>query len=146
MMNCRNCNILFIPESSRHKFCSEPCKKETKSSSRKRYRTLNKEKIMISSKIYTLKSFDKRRNYHLKKNFNISLKEYNELFDRQNNRCKICKELDTNKVKHFAVDHCHNTNKVRGILCNNCNRAIGLFKDSKELLQNAINYLNEDKE
>jgi DNA-directed RNA polymerase subunit RPC12/RpoP len=66
----------------------------------------------------------------------------------QDNKCAICgKEDDTvlssGAYKRLAVDHCHKTGKLRGILCENCNRGIGMFKDNQELLEQAIRYLNQ---
>lgn len=57
----------------------------------------------------------------------------------QGGTCAICHGTAT--VGRLAVDHCHLTGKVRGLLCTNCNTALGKLKDSKELLLNAINYL-----
>ena len=80
-----------------------------------------------------------RKNGNLKRTYGISLEEYESLLESQDNVCKICK---TEKIgKHLAVDHDHKTGKIRGILCENCNRGLGMFKDSPELLQNAIQYL-----
>ena len=50
--------------------------------------------------------------------------------------CSMC-----HSEKDLVIDHCHNSGKVRGVLCRNCNMAIGLMKDSEDTLQNAINYL-----
>lgn len=60
--------------------------------------------------------------------------------------CAICHQPETalgahGKVKSLAVDHCHETGRVRGLLCNNCNRAIGLLGDSVDLLLKAVEYL-----
>ncbi len=68
------------------------------------------------------------------------------LRDKQNNRCAICEELETaldmnGNTKALAVDHDWDTNKVRGLLCQRCNTAIGLLRDSPKLLRNGIQYL-----
>jgi hypothetical protein len=57
------------------------------------------------------------------------------------NRCMIC-NTETNKP---VIDHCHNKQVVRGVLCMNCNLGLGHFKDNTNLLNNAINYLNNVK-
>lgn len=57
----------------------------------------------------------------------------------QKNACGICKEPFLEKLP--CVDHCHATGKVRGILCNLCNQAIGMFKDSPAILREAADYL-----
>jgi hypothetical protein len=86
------------------------------------------------------------RRSHLKRMFNISLEDYNELLERQNFKCVICNGYETSyRNEVLSVDHCHNTGKIRGLLCNTCNRALGLFKDNKELLTNAIKYLEQNE-
>jgi hypothetical protein len=62
----------------------------------------------------------------------------------QNNCCKICEKVFADSVD-TCVDHCHTTKKVRGLLCNHCNRAIGLFKESLQSLENAVQYLKINK-
>jgi hypothetical protein len=65
----------------------------------------------------------------------------------QKGLCKICRNPETSidkssgKIKSLAIDHCHQTNRIRGLLCSNCNRALGLFRDSPAILQKAIDYL-----
>lgn len=90
----------------------------------------------------------KMRVFKLKANFNLTLKDYNNLLEKQNNVCAICGKEEVvfdkraNKIKALAVDHNHETGQVRGLLCNNCNQALGKFKDNIIYLQNAIKYLN----
>lgn len=73
--------------------------------------------------------------------FNLSLENYNKIFQQQNGRCCICGKHQTELKKKLAVDHDHKTYTIRGLLCPTCNCAIGLFKDDVELLKSAINYL-----
>ena len=80
------------------------------------------------------------KEFNLKRKFNLTLTQYKELLQKQNNVCAICGGTCT---KSLAVDHNHNTGKVRGLLCNNCNRGLGHFKDSIKNLTTAINYLKE---
>jgi hypothetical protein len=73
--------------------------------------------------------------------------EYEELLKVQNGVCAICGRTETargqnGELKRLAVDHCHKTGKVRGLLCFNCNAALGKFKDSPVLLAKAITYLS----
>ncbi len=77
----------------------------------------------------------------LKSAFGISADIYDKMLADQGGVCKICKKTDPTGQR-LAVDHCHLTNRVRGLLCRNCNTALGKFKDDTTLLQNAINYLN----
>lgn len=84
------------------------------------------------------------RKYKFKKQYGISLDDYYEMLDKQNGTCAICKtDVPNKRTKFFAVDHCHTTGKVRGLLCSSCNRGLGLFRDNENLLFSAINYLKE---
>lgn len=72
------------------------------------------------------------RRSHLKRNFNMTLEEYNKILFEQDYKCAICRGYETGyRNEVLSVDHCHSTNKIRGLLCNTCNRALGLFKDNK---------------
>ena len=86
---------------------------------------------------------DRERN--LRKEFGIGIDEYNTMLDKQNGVCSICKCEETTKragrVMALSVDHCHETGKIRGLLCNSCNRALGKFRDSVVHLTAAIRYL-----
>lgn len=72
--------------------------------------------------------------------YGITLEEYDVLLSSQNGVCAICKRSEPSK-KRLAIDHCHATGDVRGLLCQNCNRALGLFQDNADLLRIAIDYL-----
>lgn len=80
------------------------------------------------------------KNTKLKAAYGISLEDYDKLFATQNYKCAVCKQLLTTQDKP-SVDHCHITGRVRGILCNNCNRGIGLLKDDPQVLISAARYL-----
>ncbi len=67
--------------------------------------------------------------------------EYEKLLKTQNNACIICGNTKSIKTKSLVVDHCHNTGKVRGILCDVCNLGLGYFKDDVELMKRAIKYI-----
>lgn len=84
----------------------------------------------------------KRRIY---KAYGLSFDEYLNLIQSQNNTCKICKAA-FKRTKDIHVDHNHNTGKIRGILCSNCNRCLGLLKDNITVLQNAIEYLSKEEQ
>ena len=71
--------------------------------------------------------------------YNISLRQRDQLIVAQDCRCAICQER-----KELHVDHCHDTGAVRGMLCGNCNRAIGLMKDNPIALMRASKYLAGD--
>lgn len=79
-----------------------------------------------------------QRAYGLRK-YGITESDFIALATRQDNRCAICRELSS---QAFHVDHCHTTGKVRGLLCNRCNRGLGFFRDCANLLVAAQNYLS----
>jgi ribosomal protein S27AE len=78
------------------------------------------------------------RKNHTKWLYGITLEQKAELITKQNGVCPIC-GADVTASGH--IDHCHTTKVVRGVLCGVCNRGLGNFKDNKQFLSNAINYL-----
>lgn len=87
----------------------------------------------------------RQRKYQLKLSYGITEEDYQSLLLKQEGCCAICgTDTPTGKWKVFAVDHCHKTGKVRGLLCNECNRGMGLLKDSPELLLAAAQYLKDN--
>lgn len=84
----------------------------------------------------------KKKNSLVKK-FGINYDQYTQMLKDHNEVCAVCGNKDMNGRK-LAVDHCHTTNKIRGLLCTNCNTALGLLKDSKELLNSAVKYLDRN--
>ena len=85
----------------------------------------------------------KKRERYLEKNFGINIKDYEQMLVSQEYRCAICGKHQSELEKAFDIDHNHNTGKVRGLLCNQCNQALGLLKDSSELFVKALKYLKE---
>jgi len=83
----------------------------------------------------------KGRAWELKKDFGITIQDYNFMFDKQNGCCAICDTHQSELSRRLCVDHCHDTGRVRGLLCNTCNRALGLFKDDSAILLKANRYL-----
>jgi hypothetical protein len=81
------------------------------------------------------------KNRTLIRNYGISLDEYHCLLLAQNSRCAICKTEMKDYSRRFSVDHCHITNKVRGLLCLQCNVGIGNLKESPTVIVSALDYL-----
>ena len=80
----------------------------------------------------------------IKRDYGLSPTEYAALFVKGNNRCEICGDEFNNSAKHkLSIDHCHATGEIRGILCGNCNRAIGMVADNPTLLRRAAEYLTD---
>lgn len=114
---CRCCKKPFKPQAPSELYCSDLCKDKG---------------IM---------------NAYLKRTYGISFRTYRLMLEDQKGLCKICgsEGFIMNKDRHkmkLVIDHCHTTGKVRGLLCHNCNRALGLFQDSTDNLKRAIDYLN----
>lgn len=112
---CKRCSTSFQPNAPSHLYCSQDCME------------------------------DALTNAYLLKNYQITLEKFREMFEEQKGVCKLCKSPGFALVKGqrilLVVDHCHVSGNVRGLLCHNCNRALGLFKDSIETLKNAVDYL-----
>ena len=121
--------------------CKECCNKTSKASFSK-----NKDKYYAKQKDYAVKNSKEigsyKRDWHFKNKYNLSLEELNAMKVAQNFCCKLCgkHELETPR-QSLCVDHCHKTNKVRGLLCESCNQALGLFYDNPEVIRKAAEYI-----
>ena len=82
---------------------------------------------------------DKVKNGDLKRKYGITLDDLKRMEIEQDFVCAICK-----KRKPLCIDHNHNTGKVRGLLCHDCNRGIGLFADNIEIFETVILYLKTE--
>ena len=113
---CKECGSCFTPKAPSEMYCSDNCKDRGLTTA------------------------------YLKRNYGITLSLYEKIHTEQGGRCKLCggegflMDIKRHSVK-LVVDHCHETGKVRGLLCHNCNRALGLLKDNTETLERAIAYL-----
>ena len=87
-----------------------------------------------------------QRDRNLRRSFGITLEDYNRMLKQQEGCCAICKKHHTEFLKNLAVDHCHNSGKIRGLLCMYCNTALGKFNDNTELMEAAVKYIKEDKD
>lgn len=94
------------------------------------------------------KFLDGLKNCELKRDYNITLTEYNNLLKKQDYTCAICRQVEIRKIDNklvvLSVDHNHKTGKIRGLLCSNCNNGLGRFRDNINTLQNAIEYLKRN--
>lgn len=113
--DCRFCGKIFKPLAPSHLYCSDKCAANGIS-----------------------------HNYYFK-TYGLTLNEVETLLEKQNYVCMLCEEvgfkMNDRVYNTLNVDHCHKTGVVRGLLCHNCNRGLGLFKDSPELLRKAAHYL-----
>ena len=101
----------------------------------------------ICKSCYNQKERNKSAIYHreriLKHRHGITIEDYNQLLLKQNGKCAICGSITPNRKnrQNFCVDHDHKTGKIRGLLCEKCNRGIGMLQDDPVILQQAIDYL-----
>jgi hypothetical protein len=116
---CRRCNSVFTPKAPSNLYCSQECADYGVASA------------------------------YLMRCYGIDYDNYVSMLGEQGNVCKLCgSEGFVMKGCHrlkLVVDHCHQTGRVRGLLCHNCNRALGLFQDDPKILKAAIGYLQAVK-
>ena len=86
---------------------------------------------------------EQQRANRLQRIYGLSATDYAKMLKAQDNGCAICGKTEAEEDKRFAVDHDHETGQVRGLLCGNCNQAIGKLRHDPELLRNAIAYLEK---
>lgn len=165
----RNCGIEFIAYRKNSVYCCSNCYNEEMKIRRQiknkenpniqanrasKYWENNKDKVAKKSREWK-NSFSKEewslynRRINLKRHYSLTLEEYDKLSQQSDNKCYICEKEETAHRKgqkfQLAVDHCHVTKKVRGLLCMSCNQALGLFKDNEAILEKAIQYLKKSK-
>lgn len=145
MINCRCCKKL----KSLDEFGNNKANKNGKSiyclictqiKSRNQYKRKGASSILNKSK-YSTNSSEYRKDKLLRLRYGISLDEYNKILIDQNNNCAICQINKIDLTKILFVDHNHKTGQIRGLLCDSCNRGIGVFKESVKSLRLAADYL-----
>lgn len=111
------------------------------------WRKKNPKKMRLANKNNHTRHAMAIRSKRLKDKYGIDIDEYAYLLEKQGYVCAICERPETKyrngTLISLAVDHCHATGKVRGLLCILCNRGIGNFHDNPNKLQLAIDYLNK---
>lgn len=115
---CKTCGNVFTPTNPCNIYCSSACK---------------------------------GKNAYYRRNYGIDDKQLLQMKEEQNNLCYLCGSEGfligkNNHDEKLAVDHDHQTGRVRKLLCHNCNRALGLFKDNPDVLRKAADYVVEFKE
>ena len=136
---CNKCNKSRLLAEYGKNCKSKDSRRSECNTCRRDYYQANKEKIKArTKKAYTP---EYGRQQKLKKNYGISIEDYNKMFSDQDGKCKICLTHQSKFKKPLFVDHCHRTGDVRGLLCHNCNIGISNFKDNLELFKSAMSYL-----
>jgi len=112
----------------------------------RKWRSENRERYLASLRDQYRKNTQKdplwnfRRN--IRKDYGISVEQYDTMYRAQNGVCAICSGLNLSG-RRLAVDHDHATGKIRGLLCSRCNSAIGLARENKDILKQALSYLEK---
>jgi len=154
---CEYCKKDFEAKRNNTRYCSRACNK-------KQYYIDNKEEISNAYKIYYQNNLDgilqqkkeyyienqndilvQKKEYIVQKRYRITLYDKQQIYKKQNGLCKICCVPIPMDSISCCIDHNHNTGKIRGILCNRCNFALGMCKDDVLILQAAIRYLTVEK-
>ena len=130
-----------VKESSRKYYLKNKVKWAIKS---REYYIAHKDRIDEYARLWVLKNPEKVKRYLRKsilKRYNISIEQYDSMFKEQNGLCAICNLPEKASKWSLSVDHNHKNGEVRGLLCRDCNAALGLFKDNVLLLRSSIKYL-----
>lgn len=75
--------------------------------------------------------------------YGITLQGRDEILRKQNFKCAVCDSPTPSSRKGWVVDHCHNNKKIRGILCQSCNLALGHSKEDIQRLRSLIRYIKK---
>ena len=158
MKRCTKCKetkpvSFFSRNKSRHDGLAGECRACHKIN-HTNYRAKNREAILERQRLYVNKNRyavneRKRRDYHKNPNawhvyklskYGLTTEQYDAMVLQQKGRCLICKEIEKHRLR-LSVDHAHDTNTVRGLLCIKCNAILGQVNDSPKLLRAAAEYL-----
>lgn len=149
-VSCPNCGIKRLARGDvvrkalkeRDEFWCLPCRNRTRVHLPRKYVGTKEERVRQAKKTWTEKNPEKLLDKRYKERYGITYQEYKDKVIEQNHKCLICgTDQKEARQKKLVVDHCHTTNKVRGLLCHNCNCGLGHFADKVKNLQNAITYL-----
>jgi len=101
-------------------------------------------KIYYRELEYYRKHPDQLKHTYLLRKYGITFDEYNTMFNAQEGRCLICGKHQSELNQALCVDHNHNTNAIRGLLCIRCNTGLGCFNDRTDLLTKAVEFLTNN--
>lgn len=112
------------------------------------YYERNKARILAHNRVYYYANYAKRkkiiRNSTLKRLYGITIEDYDAMLVSQGFACAVCEAPPSACVQGtLSVDHCHSTGRVRGLLCDKCNRALGLLNDDMVLIARLLDYARE---
>jgi hypothetical protein len=128
----KTCKVCGVEKNISDFYAGRKDCKDCKNAAAKQWRKDNPENV--ERYLVRMRERTKERRY------GITQEQFDRMLLSQDNKCKICNiEFIGSKFTH--IDHCHSTNKVRGLLCNGCNLALGQFMDNTDIMDNAIKYL-----
>jgi hypothetical protein len=110
------------------------------------YREANKQRIKDVSDVWREANRERLREQYRKRKYGLTNAEFAALVEEQGGVCAICGRPPSGegREKELHIDHCHSSGAVRGLLCEHCNRGIGLFRDDPEILKKAAIYVGRD--
>ena len=117
-----------------------PESKRAERESKRRWRRTPEGKAAVRGANRRFKQSPQFRAVRLRQRYSITPQDYDAMLAAQGGLCAICRQAPTKSVP-LCVDHCHNSKKVRGLLCSRCNAGLGHFLDRPALLLKAANYL-----
>lgn len=126
------CKICKIEKNESDFYANRKECKDCKNAAAKQWRKDNPENVE--------KHLKRMRERAKERKYKITQLEFDKLLKDQKNKCAICSNKFKNS-KDTHIDHCHNSSKVRGLLCNGCNIALGQFQDNIQFMENSIKYL-----
>lgn len=104
-----------------------------------------REQYIRRSREWRKKYPERVKEYGIKYRHGISLKDYKNMLKQQNGKCAICGKLQSDFKQKFIVDHCHKTNKIRGLLCCRCNTLLGRIENIPDNFKRLLEYMEKYK-
>jgi hypothetical protein len=145
MKTCSKCGKIkpleLFHKDNKAKSSVDTCCKVCHSQKTKIYQKLNPRKLTQKNARWKRDNIDHVRDVYYKKKYGISLYQYNELHKLQNGCCALCKQLEKLPKSRLGVDHCHDSGRIRGLLCDLCNTALGRLGDSPESIERVLKYV-----
>ncbi len=118
--------------------------KDSKLAYAKKYREEHREQTREASRKHYHENKEKKKIYARAYSYGLTNEQYESLLKSQNYMCAICRTHQKDLKMPLHVDHNHTTGKVRGMLCRDCNLALGLLKDNLFFCKNAVHYLEQE--
>ena len=137
---CKQCNSKVAKEYRKESKVRERIK-ETRLDRALNVKEYNKDYYLNRTKSLRKSSPRKYLDTFLKRVYGITVEQYDDMLDKQNDSCAICGVHQSSLKKRLVVDHCHETGKVRKLLCYPCNTTLGLVKEDVDVLDTMIKYL-----